>query len=97
MRSLETAIQSIDNQIENMYADESLHKHEYQLHAVMVHEGSIDSGHYCAYVLDHKRKVITPYWVTCEIFTASDSKVIYSISFSFYTPQTYEQYLVISN
>ena len=32
-------------------------KHEYQLHAVMVHEGSIDSGHYWAYVLDHQRKV----------------------------------------
>ena len=31
--------------------------HEYQLHAVMVHEGSIDSGHYWAYVLDHQRKV----------------------------------------
>ena len=58
MRSLESAIQSIDNQIENMYVHESLQKHEYQLHAVMVHEGSIDSGHYWAYVLDHKRKVI---------------------------------------
>ena len=57
MQSLESAIQRIDNQIENMYADESLQKHEYQLHAVMVHEGSIDSGHYWAYVLDHKRKV----------------------------------------
>ena len=57
MRTLESAIQSIDNQIENMYVDESLQKHEYQLHAVMVHEGSIDSGHYWAYVLDHKRKV----------------------------------------
>ena len=58
MRSLESAIQSIDNQIENMYVHESLQKHEYQLHAVMVHEGSIDSGHYWAYVLDHKRKVM---------------------------------------
>ena len=58
MRSLETAIQGIDNQIENMYVDESLRKQEYQLHAVMVHEGSIDSGHYWAYVLDHKRKVL---------------------------------------
>ena len=57
MRSLETAIQGIDNQKENMYVDESLRKQEYQLHAVMVHEGSIDSGHYWAYVLDHKRKV----------------------------------------
>ena len=57
MRDLETAIQQIDAQIENMYTDESLQNLEYQLHAVMVHEGCIDSGHYWAYVLDHKRKV----------------------------------------
>ena len=63
MRTLELAIQSIDNQIENMYVDESLQKHEYQLHAVMVHEGSIDSGHYWAYVLDHKRKVQLPIYL----------------------------------
>ena len=66
MRTLESAIQSIDNQIENMYVDESLQKHEYQLHAVMVHEGSIDSGHYWAYVLDHKRKVSNLHYRRCE-------------------------------
>jgi ubiquitin C-terminal hydrolase len=57
IRGLESAIKGIDDQIEKMYDDESLLKHEYQLHAVMVHEGSVDSGHYWAYVLDHKRKV----------------------------------------
>ena len=79
MQSLESAIQRIDNQIENMYADESLQKHEYQLHAVMVHEGSIDSGHYWAYVLDHKRKVIAPYWsLNLKHSLLSDTKIIYS-------------------
>lgn len=56
MQELQTAIETIEKQIENMYCDESLKRHEYQLHAVMVHEGSVDSGHYWAYVLDHKRK-----------------------------------------
>lgn len=57
IQCLKSAIQTIDLQIENMYMDESLRKLEYQLHAVMVHEGSVDSGHYWAYVFDHRRKV----------------------------------------
>ena len=57
MNNLNTAIKEIDSQIELMYSEDALMKHEYQLHAVMVHEGSIDSGHYWAYVLDHQRKV----------------------------------------
>lgn len=58
VQDLESAIHGIDSQIENMYTEEALQRLEYQLHAVMVHEGSIDSGHYWAYVLDHKRKVV---------------------------------------
>ena len=57
IQSLESAIQTNEHQMENMYADESLKQLEYQLHAVMVHEGSVDSGHYWAYVFDHRRKV----------------------------------------
>ena len=37
--------------------EEELRQLKYSLHAVMVHEGSIDSGHYWAYVRDHKRNV----------------------------------------
>ena len=36
---------------------EDLCRFQYRLHAVMVHEGSIDYGHYWAYVRDHKREV----------------------------------------
>ena len=57
IQSLESAIQRIEHQIETMYTDDSLRQLEYQLHAVMVHEGSVDSGHYWAYVFDHRRKV----------------------------------------
>jgi hypothetical protein len=45
-------------EIADMYDSvEDLRKLEFRLHAVMVHEGSIDSGHYWAYVRDHKKKV----------------------------------------
>ena len=37
-----------------MYEEDSLHQYEYRLHAVMVHEGGVDSGHYWAYVQDHR-------------------------------------------
>ena len=37
-----------------MYEEDELKRLEYQLHAVMVHEGGVDSGHYWAYVKDHK-------------------------------------------
>ena len=40
-----------------MYEEVELKHLEYQLHAVMVHEGGVDSGHYWAYVKDHKKQV----------------------------------------
>ena len=55
---LESSINDIDHKIESMYLEQSLRKLEYQLHAVMVHEGGVDSGHYWAYVKDHKKQVI---------------------------------------
>lgn len=55
--TLDDSIREIDNMIQTMYSEPSLNKLEYRLHAVMVHEGSVDSGHYWAYVLDHRRKV----------------------------------------
>lgn len=52
-----------------MYSEESLRQIEYRLHAVMVHEGSVDSGHYWAYVKDHKRKV----WLKCNDNTVNEA------------------------
>eukprot|EP00096_Caligus_rogercresseyi_P008978 TRINITY_DN2961_c0_g1_i1.p1 TRINITY_DN2961_c0_g1~~TRINITY_DN2961_c0_g1_i1.p1 ORF type:complete len:978 (+),score=374.96 TRINITY_DN2961_c0_g1_i1:116-2935(+) len=54
--SLECSRKELETQIQEMYNEESLRKMEYRLHAVMVHEGYVDSGHYWAYVYDHKRK-----------------------------------------
>ena len=55
---LQTSITEIDHKIESMYEEDSLKRLEYQLHAVMVHEGGVDSGHYWAYVKDHKKQVL---------------------------------------
>ena len=57
MTALETAITDVETKISSMYSDTGLQQLQYSLHAVMVHEGGVDSGHYWAYVKDHKRKV----------------------------------------
>ena len=57
MSALDASIKEIDQKIERMYDEEELRQLEYQLHAVMVHEGGVDSGHYWAYVKDHKKQV----------------------------------------
>ena len=57
MSCLQASIKDIDHKIESMYDEDTLKRLEYQLHAVMVHEGGVDSGHYWAYVKDHKKQV----------------------------------------
>ena len=52
-----------------MYSEPSLNRLEYRLHAVMVHEGSVNSGHYWAYVYDHKRRV----WLKCNDNTVNEA------------------------
>ena len=54
MSALETSIAYVNSRIHDMYEEDSLHQYEYRLHAVMVHEGGVDSGHYWAYVQDHR-------------------------------------------
>ena len=61
MLCLQTSIKDIDHKIETMYEEQELKCLEYQLHAVMVHEGGVDSGHYWAYVKDHKKQVYYTY------------------------------------
>lgn len=54
--SLEVSINDINLKIESLYDEKELKCLEYQLHAVMVHEGSINSGHYWTYVHDRNRQ-----------------------------------------
>ena len=85
MSSLQASIKDIDHKIESMYDDDGLKRLEYQLHAVMVHEGGVDAGHYWAYVKDHKKQVNMSYsipigtvhhWLDCINFN--------KISFKFF-------------
>ena len=48
--ALTLALESIEGSISVMYEEEGLKLKGYRLHAVMVHEGDVNQGHYWAYV-----------------------------------------------
>ncbi|XP_040606502.1 ubiquitin carboxyl-terminal hydrolase 25 isoform X2 [Mesocricetus auratus] len=53
-RDLQESISRIHRTIELMYSDKSMIQVPYRLHAVLVHEGQANAGHYWAYILDHR-------------------------------------------
>ncbi|XP_037125097.1 ubiquitin carboxyl-terminal hydrolase 25 isoform X3 [Syngnathus acus] len=55
-RDLQESIKRILRTIELMYSDKSMMQVPYRLHAVLVHEGQANAGHYWAYIYDpHQR------------------------------------------
>ncbi|XP_007556487.1 ubiquitin carboxyl-terminal hydrolase 25 isoform X4 [Poecilia formosa] len=55
-RDLQGSITRIHRTIELMYTDKSMMQVPYRLHAVLVHEGQANAGHYWAYIYDpHQR------------------------------------------
>ncbi|KAM4726860.1 ubiquitin carboxyl-terminal hydrolase 25 isoform 3-T3 [Anableps anableps] len=55
-RDLQGSITRIHRTIELMYSDRSMMQVPYRLHAVLVHEGQANAGHYWAYIYDpHQR------------------------------------------
>ena len=46
----------VEAEIAGMYEEASLRKRGYRLHAVMVHEGDVNQGHYWAYVFQPGRE-----------------------------------------
>ena len=48
--TLNANLQDIETRIKGMYEEEGLRQRGYRLHAVMVHEGDAQQGHYWAYV-----------------------------------------------
>ncbi|XP_026038163.1 ubiquitin carboxyl-terminal hydrolase 25 isoform X7 [Astatotilapia calliptera] len=55
-RDLQGSITRIHRTIELMYSDKSMMQVPYRLHAVLVHEGQANAGHYWAYIYDpHQR------------------------------------------
>ncbi|XP_051973178.1 ubiquitin carboxyl-terminal hydrolase 25 isoform X3 [Xyrauchen texanus] len=56
-RDLQASISRIHRTIELMYSDKSMMQVPYRLHAVLVHEGQANAGHYWAYIYDpHHRR-----------------------------------------
>ncbi|XP_043927741.1 ubiquitin carboxyl-terminal hydrolase 25 [Protopterus annectens] len=53
---LQESISRIHCTIDMMYADKLLMQNPYKLHAVLVHEGQANAGHYWAYIFDHNRE-----------------------------------------
>ncbi|XP_072740544.1 ubiquitin carboxyl-terminal hydrolase 28 isoform X3 [Ciconia boyciana] len=56
VQDLKESITRINLSIEQMYCDPLLQQVPYHLHAVLVHEGQANAGHYWAYIYDQPRK-----------------------------------------
>ncbi|NXE78891.1 UBP28 hydrolase, partial [Cochlearius cochlearius] len=56
VRDLKESITRINLSIEQIYCDPLLQQVPYRLHAVLVHEGQANAGHYWAYIYDQPRK-----------------------------------------
>ncbi|XP_053125856.1 ubiquitin carboxyl-terminal hydrolase 28 isoform X2 [Hemicordylus capensis] len=53
---LKSSIALLGQSVEQMYSDPQLHQVPYHLHAVLVHEGQANAGHYWAYIYNQPRK-----------------------------------------
>ncbi|NP_001387721.1 ubiquitin carboxyl-terminal hydrolase 28 isoform 28 [Homo sapiens] len=56
IQDLKTCIASTTQTIEQMYCDPLLRQVPYRLHAVLVHEGQANAGHYWAYIYNQPRQ-----------------------------------------
>ncbi|NXY49363.1 UBP28 hydrolase, partial [Ceuthmochares aereus] len=56
MQDLKESITRINLSMEQMYCDPLLQQVPYHLHAVLVHEGQANAGHYWAYIYDQPRQ-----------------------------------------
>ncbi|NXD92947.1 UBP28 hydrolase, partial [Chaetorhynchus papuensis] len=67
VQGLKESIARINLSVEQMYCDPLLQQVPYRLHAVLVHEGQANAGHYWAFIYDRPRKRWLKYndiWVT---------------------------------
>ncbi|NXY26213.1 UBP28 hydrolase, partial [Atrichornis clamosus] len=56
VQDLKESIARINQSIKQMYCDPLLQQVPYRLHAVLVHEGQANAGHYWAFIYDQPRK-----------------------------------------
>uniref|UniRef100_A0A3Q2NX53 Ubiquitin carboxyl-terminal hydrolase 25 n=1 Tax=Fundulus heteroclitus TaxID=8078 RepID=A0A3Q2NX53_FUNHE len=68
-RDLQGSITRIHRTIELMYSDKSMMQVPYRLHAVLVHEGQANAGHYWAYIYDPHQRC----WMKCNDISVTKS------------------------
>ncbi|XP_046788333.1 ubiquitin carboxyl-terminal hydrolase 28 isoform X19 [Gallus gallus] len=56
VRDLKESIARVSLSVDEMYSDPHLQQVPYHLHAVLVHEGQANAGHYWAFIYDQPRK-----------------------------------------
>ncbi|XP_027703163.1 ubiquitin carboxyl-terminal hydrolase 28 isoform X2 [Vombatus ursinus] len=61
IQDLKNCIANTTQTIEQMYSDPLLHQVPYRLHAVLVHEGQANAGHYWAYIYNRPRNIWLKY------------------------------------
>ncbi|XP_030076473.1 ubiquitin carboxyl-terminal hydrolase 28 isoform X2 [Microcaecilia unicolor] len=61
IQDLKNCIARTTQSIDEIYMDSSLSQVPYQLHAVLVHEGQANAGHYWAYIYSHSRNLWLKY------------------------------------
>ncbi|XP_072467171.1 ubiquitin carboxyl-terminal hydrolase 28 isoform X4 [Notamacropus eugenii] len=61
IQDLKNCIANATQTIEQMYSDPLLHQVPYRLHAVLVHEGQANAGHYWAYIYNRPRNIWLKY------------------------------------
>ncbi|XP_069325001.1 ubiquitin carboxyl-terminal hydrolase 28 isoform X2 [Eulemur rufifrons] len=61
IQDLKNCIASTTQTIEQMYCDPLLRQVPYRLHAVLVHEGQANAGHYWAYIYNQSRQIWLKY------------------------------------
>ncbi|KAM5246373.1 ubiquitin carboxyl-terminal hydrolase 28 isoform 11-T11 [Ctenodactylus gundi] len=61
IQDLKNCIASTTETIEEMYCDPLLRQVPYRLHAVLVHEGQANAGHYWAYIYNQPRQIWLKY------------------------------------
>ena len=55
--SIKQEIQTLSQEVEGLFDSAEMKKHPYLLHAVLVHEGGADRGHYFTYIFDQEHQL----------------------------------------
>jgi ubiquitin carboxyl-terminal hydrolase 25/28 len=57
MEAQEMMLKKLSNQISNSFKELETAEETYELHAICVHDGSAEFGHYFTFIKDHKKNI----------------------------------------